>query len=137
MAAKNGSTSKAAEVQAFVKEQIEEAQKRIQAIEGEAQKALKGLVAKGKESRQELQHLLKRFNAKDLKLLDNPTVKKLGKRAGAAGQEMRKRLDSLQNRMIAASGMATQSQIRSLNKELHRLSKKVDALVKDKPEARA
>jgi uncharacterized protein YukE len=137
MAAKNGSASKAAEVQAFVKEQIEEAQKRIQAIEGEAQKALKGLVARGKESRQELQQLLRRFNAKELKFLDNPTVKKLGKRAGAAGMEMKKRLDALQERMIEASGMATQSQIRDLNRELNKLSRKVDTLVKGKPEARA
>lgn len=112
MAAKNGSTGKAAEVQAFVKEQFGEAQKRIQ-----------DLVSKGKESSQ--------------KLMGNPTVKRLGKRAGAAGTEMMKRLDSLQNRMIEASGMATQSQIRDLNKEIGRLSRKVESLLKGKPEVRA
>src|SRR5262245_22462921 len=113
MAAKNGSTNKAAEVQAFVKEQLADAQKRFQ-----------DLMTKGKESSQ--------------KLLDNPTVKKLGKRAGAAGTEMMKQLDSLQNRMIEATGMATQSQIRDLNKEIGRLSRKVDSLLKGKqPEARA
>ena len=113
MAAKNGSTSKTAEVQAFVKEQLADAQKRIQ-----------DLVVKGKESSQ--------------KLLENPTVKKLGKRADAAATEMMKRLDSLQNRMIEATGMATQSQIRDLNKEIGKLSRKVENLLKGKqPEARA
>jgi len=108
-----------AKVQDFVKEQMGEAQKRFQVIEGEAKKAL------GK---------IRRFNAKELKFLENPsaTVK-------AATNEMKKRFDALQTRVMAFSGVATQSQIRELNKELHRLSKKVDALLdkKAKLEVRA
>lgn len=119
-----------AKVQDFVKEQMDEAQKRFQVIEGEAKKAI------GK---------IRRFNAKELKFLENPTavvnatVKQLSKKAGAATTDLRKRFDSLQSRLIEATGVASQSQIRELNKELHRLAKKVDALVekKVKPEARA
>jgi hypothetical protein len=119
-----------AKVQDFVKEQMEEAQKRFQVIEGEAKKAI------GK---------IRRFNAKELKFLENPTatvnatVKQLSKKAGAATNEMKKRFDALQSRLMEASGVASQSQIRDLNKELHRLAKKVDALIekKAKPEARA
>src|SRR5437870_3708272 len=130
MAAKNGGTtsttrtgesttaSAATQVQAFVRTQVEEAQKRILAIEGEARKALDGLLEKGKESRKELEAFLKKFNAKDLKILENPTVKEIGKRAEAAGSELVKRLDSLQSRVIEVSGVASQSQIRQLNKEL-------------------
>ena len=44
MAAKNGKGS----VQHFLKEQLGEAQKRLNTIETEAEKALKGLIAKGK-----------------------------------------------------------------------------------------
>lgn len=140
MAGKNGN-GKANQVQTFVKEQIEEAQKRILAIEGEAKRALETLVEKGKESRKELQGVLKRFNAKDLKFLENPsaTVKEIGKRAEAAGTEMKKRFDALQSRLIEVSGVASQAQLRELNKELHRLTRKVDVLIdkKGKPEARA
>jgi hypothetical protein len=51
---------------------------------------------------------------------------------------MKKRFDALQGRIIEVSGMASQAQIRELNKELHRLAKKVDVLIeKKKPEARA
>ena len=140
MASKNGN-GRTQQVQIFVREQIEEAQKRITAIEGEAMKALENLVEKGKESRKELQGVLKRFNAKDLKFLENPsaTVKEFGKRAEAAGNEMLKRFDALQTRLVEVSGVASQAQIRELNKELHRLTRKVDVLIdkKGKPEARA
>ncbi len=140
MAGKNGN-GKAHQVQTFVRDQLEEAQKRILAIEGEAKRALETLVEKGKESRKELQGVLKRFNAKDLKFLENPsaTVKEFGKRAEAAGTEMKKRFDALQSRLIEVSGVASQAQLRELNKELHRLTRKVDVLIdkKGKPEARA
>lgn len=140
MAAKNGNgNGKAHQVQVFVKEQIEEAQKRILAIESEAKKALENLVEKGMQSRKELEGALRRFNAKDLKLLENPTVKQIGRRAEAAGTEMRKRFDALQSRLIQVSGVASQAQLREINKELHRLARKVDTLIerKTKPEARA
>jgi hypothetical protein len=119
-----------AKVQDFMKEQMEEAQKRFQVIEGEAKKAL------GK---------IRRFNAKELKFLENPsatvnaTVKQISKKANAATNEMKKRFDALQEKLGELSGVATQAQIRELNKELHRLAKKVEGLVekKAKPEARA
>ena len=122
--AKNG------KVQEFVKEQMEEAQKRFQVIESEARKALGAL---------------RRFNAKELKFLENPsaTVKQFSKKAEAAAEaattEMKKRFDALQSRIIEVSGVASQAQLRELNKELHRLTKKVDVLMdkKAKPEARA
>ena len=119
-----------AKMQDFVKEQMEEAQKRFQVIEGEAKKAL------GK---------IRRFNAKELKFLENPsatvnaTVKQISKKANAATNMMKKRFDALQEKLGELSGVATQAQIRELNKELHRLAKKVEGLVekKAKPEARA
>jgi hypothetical protein len=56
-----------------------------------------------------------------------------------AGSELKKRFDGLQARLIEVTGVASQAQIRELNKELHRLAKKVDALVekKAKPAASA
>ncbi|HVE86050.1 MAG TPA: hypothetical protein VND93_24505 [Myxococcales bacterium] len=141
MAARNGNGNKAHQVQVFVREQMEEAQKRILAIEGEAKKALETLVEKGRESRKDLEGMIKRFNAKDLKFLENPSaaMKQFSKKAEAAGLEMKKRFDALQGRVIEFSGVASQAQIKEMNRELHRLAKKVDTLLdkKGKPEARA
>ena len=41
---------------------------------------------------------------------------------------MTRQLDVLQNRVVQAVGVASQAQIRAINKELARLSKKLDTL---------
>jgi polyhydroxyalkanoate synthesis regulator phasin len=129
MAVKNG---KSRDLHQFVIAQLQEAQKRFQTLENDAEKALKGLMARGKESRKDIQKLLnRRLNAGEVHFLDsaNATVKQLGKRAEKAGTQMRKRLDELQARLVAASGMATQAQVKELRAEINRLAKKVDAVV--------
>jgi hypothetical protein len=54
---------------------------------------------------------------------------------------MLKKAGSLQGRVIRAAGVATQGQIKALNRELKALSRKLDALVEKKsgpkPDARA
>ncbi len=128
MSAKNG---KSKELQQFVMTQLQEAQKRFQTLENDAEKALKGLMARGKESRKDIQKLLNRLNAGETHFFDNAnaTVKQLGKRAEQAGTQMRKRLDEIQARLVSASGMATQAQVKELKGEINRLAKKVDAIV--------
>jgi polyhydroxyalkanoate synthesis regulator phasin len=97
------------EVPAFVKEQLVEAQKRFAVIQGQAEKAIKEWVAKGQE-------------------LQATTAK----RTRALGNNVRKQAESLQNRLIQAAGVATQSQIKVLTRELSKLSRKLDALVEKK-----
>jgi len=128
MAVKNG---KSKDLQQFVMAQLQEAQRRFQALESDAEKALKGLMARGKESRRDIQKLLNRLNAGESHFFDNAnaTVKHLGKRAEQAGTQMRKRLDDIQARLLSASGMATQAQVKELRSEINRLAKKVDAVV--------
>jgi len=101
--------SRNSEVPAFVKEQLIEAQKRFAVIQGQAEKAIKDWVAKGQE-------------------LQATTAK----RTRALGNEVRKQAGSFQNRIIQAAGVATQSQIKVLTRELSKLSRKVDALVEKK-----
>jgi len=101
--------SKNTEVPAFVKEQLVEAQKRFAVIQGQAEKTIKEWVAKGQE-------------------LQATTAK----RTKALSQGVRKQAESFQNRFIQAAGIATQSQIKVLTRELSKLSKKVDALVEKK-----
>ncbi len=106
--------SKNSEVPAFVKEQLVEAQKRFAVIQEQAEKTIKEWVAKG----QELQATA-------------------AKRTKAIGNEARKQAETFQNRLIQAAGVATQSQIKALTRELSKLSKKVDALVEKKAQAKA
>jgi hypothetical protein len=58
------------------------------------------------------------------------------KRTRALGNSVRKQAESFQNRVIQAAGVATQSQIKVLTRELSKLSKKVDALVEKKAVAK-
>lgn len=135
MAAKESKSP--SQLQDFVKGQIQEAHKRLNGLEEEASKVLKNLMARGQQSRREIEELLHKLNAREMKLLEakllkNPTVKQLGKRANQATTELRKQLDRVQTRVLEASGMATQSQVKEINKEINRLSKKVEALLSTK-----
>ncbi len=134
MAAKNGN-GKASQLQGFVKEQLEEAQKRFTALEEEAERALKELLAKGKAQRKELETLVARFNAGEL--LDPRWVKRWSKKAEQASVDVLGRLDALQSRVVEAAGVASQSQVKELHKELGKLAKKLDALAGKKPASKA
>lgn len=137
MASKNGKT---VQIQDFVRGQITEVQKTFASIETEAEKALKNLVARGQESRKELEALVKRVNSGDFNPLEADTVQKVAKKANQAGNEVLKKLDGLQAKVIEVTGVASQSQIKELSREIARLSKKVDTLLNKKgakPEARA
>lgn len=127
MAAK--SNHKGSQIQVFVREQLEEAQKRFSTFEADAEKALKHLLARGKEQRKELESFVRRFNANGEALLDAPAVRQISKRANQAGVQVRKRLDHLQARVVQAAGVASQAQVREINRELSKLSKKVESLV--------
>jgi polyhydroxyalkanoate synthesis regulator phasin len=105
--------SRSNEVPAFVKEQLVEAQKRFAVIQVQAEKTIKEWVARGQE-------------------LQATTAK----RTKALGHEVRKQAESFQNQVIQAAGVATQSQIKALTRELSKLSKKVDALVDKKAPAK-
>lgn len=134
--AKNG---KQKDLQHFVMGQLQEAQKRFVALEKDAEKAINQLVSRGKESRKDLEKLINKVSSGDIAIFDTATVKDLTKRAEVAGNQMKKRLDHLQTRMIQASGVATQHQMKELRSELNRLAKKIDAIGKPaqpKPEVR-
>lgn len=105
--------SRSNEVPAFVKAQLVEAQKRFAVIQVQAEKTIKEWVAKGHE-------------------LQATTAK----RTKALGNEVRKQAESFQNRLIQAAGVATQSQIKVLSRELSKLSKKVDGLIEKKTAAK-
>src|SRR5690349_8418708 len=107
-------------VETFLKTQLAVAQKRFEELEGEAQKAVKTLETRGQEAAKEAQALWAKLQAGEL--LADPRVKELGKKVDAAGTELRKRLDGLQTKVVEAVGVASQAQLKDLNKELAKLS---------------
>lgn len=106
------------EVQARVVGQLEEAKKRLVRFEKE-------LVKRGRAQQREIESLIKGVRT-------GKSVKQLEKQAVAAGQEVKKRLDGLQDQVLTALGVASREDIESLAKELGKLTKRVDQLVAKK-----
>lgn len=109
------------DVQDFVVVQLEEARRRIQTFEKE-------LVKRGRAQQRELEGLIKQ-------LRQGKQLKTLEKQATVAGTEVKKRLDTLQNSVLDALGVASRDEMRQIHRELARLTKRVDTLVSKKPSA--
>jgi hypothetical protein len=124
------------DVQGFVLGQFGIAQKRLVHFEAEAEKVLKNLIARGQDSRKELDALLERVSAAELKVL-NGSLRELVKRAQDVSQEARKKLEEFQARILEVAGVASQTQVRALNRQVGKLSKRLDSLAGNKPDARA
>ena len=116
-------SSPVVEVQNLVLGQLEDARKRLQSFEKE-------LVKRGKAQQKEIETLIKGVRT-------GKPLKQLEKQVGAVGGEVKKRLDGLQDQVLAALGVASHDEIVELNRELVRLSKKVDLLIAKKPTASA
>ena len=116
-------SSPVADVQNLVLGQLVDARKRLLSFEKE-------LVKRGKAQQKELETLIKGVRT-------GKPLKQLEKQVGAVGGEVKKRLDGLQDQVLAALGVASHDEIVELNRELVRLSKKVDLLIAKKPTASA
>lgn len=111
-------SSPVAEVQARVLGQLEDAKKRLVRFE-------KDLVKKGRAQQKEIEGLIRGVRT-------GKPVKQLEKQAVAAGQEVKKRLDGLQDQVLAALGVASRDEIAELSRELAKLSKRVDQVLSKK-----
>lgn len=106
------------DVQEFVVGQLEEARKRIQVLE-------KDLVKRGRAQQKEIEVLIKNIRSgKQAKILE--------KQATVAAADVKKRLDGLQTQVLGVLGIASHTEIEQLNRELAKLTKKVDTLVSRK-----
>lgn len=121
-------TEAAGQVTSFVKGRLEQAHKQFGQLETEAQKALQTLVTRSRESSREV---LQKLNVNELR--EKPAVKELEKKATWVGGEVRQRLTGLQDRMVkVVGGVASQSQVQAINRELDRLTRKIDSMVSPK-----
>lgn len=105
-------------VQKFVVGQLEEAKKQLIKFEKE-------IVSKGRQQRKELEALIKSVQS-------GKQVEALGSKVTEVGGELKKAFDGLQTKVVSAAGVATQEQVAQINRELARLSKKIDGLVSKK-----
>ncbi len=117
------SSSPIAEVQSAVLHQLEDARKRLVSFEKE-------LVKRGRAQQKEIESLIKGVRT-------GKPLKQIEKQVGQVGTEVKKRLDGLQDQVLAVLGVASHDEIVELNRELARLSKKVDLLLAKKPTASA
>ena len=117
-------SSPVADVQNLVLGQLEDAKKRLVTFEKE-------LVKRGKAQQKELESLIKNVRS-------GKQLKQIEKQVSAVGTEAKKRIENLQDQVLAVLGVASHDEIVELNRELVRLSKKVDQLlVTKKPQASA
>lgn len=117
-------SSPVADVQNLVLGQLEDAKKRLVTFEKE-------LVKRGKAQQKELESLIKNVRS-------GKQLKQIEKQVSAVGAEAKKRIENLQDQVLAVLGVASHDEIVELNRELVRLSKKVDQLlVTKKPQASA
>lgn len=112
------SSSPVGDVQALVVGQLEDARKRLLQFE-------KDLVKRGRQQQKEIEALLKGVRT-------GKPLKSIEKQAQVVGGEVKKRLDGLQESVLAALGVASHDEIAQLNRELAKLSKKVDQLLAKK-----
>ncbi len=102
-------------LQDYVVAQLEEARKQVLRFEKE-------LAARGKHQRKELEGLISRVKSgKELKALKT--------QANEVTHEVKKRFDGLQGKLVQAVGVASQAQVKEINHELTRLSKKLETFV--------
>lgn len=116
-------SSPVAEVQNLVLGQLEDARKRLHTFEKE-------LVKRGKAQQKEIESLIKNVRT-------GKQLKQIEKQVGTVAGEVKSRLNGLQDQVLAVLGVASHDEIVELNRELVRLSKKVDQLLAKKPHASA
>lgn len=135
---------RAIKVPEFLRDQLEHAQARLGVLEEGAEKALKELVEKGRESRKELEAVLTRIT-KDGRVVElKGRLEKL-QRTGADRAEAWKgkaesfrsealeRIVELQAKAVNFLGVATRDEVRELHRELDRLAKRLEKGQKARP----
>lgn len=121
-----GSVKKRGAMPEFVRMQVEAAEKRLITFEEEAQRLLKDLIAKGRESRKDIQELLRRATELDV----GERAEEWKGKAEKTGTEVFRRIEELQDKALGMIGVASTAQIEELAHEIQRLARRVDKVTK-------
>lgn len=114
----NKAQNKSQGIQEFVVAHLEDARKQLVKFEKE-------LAARGKQQRKEIEAIISQVKS-------GKQLKALKSQANEVGSEVRKRLDGLQGKLVEAVGVASVAQVKEINRELNKLSKKLETLTKKK-----
>ncbi|MHB8418041.1 MAG: hypothetical protein ACYDCL_08185 [Myxococcales bacterium] len=120
-------TSKKNPLGGIVREQVQFVQARLSDFQKEAEKTLKDLADRGRESRKELDKLIARLEK-------SGWAERPGELAGKAkdfGVELASHLDELQSKAIQFVGVASREQVNNLSREIKRLASKIEHIAKD------
>jgi hypothetical protein len=126
---------KSVKVPEFLREPLEAAQARLEALEEETQKVWKELVQKGRTGRRELNGLVGKLSRQEWSAEEVGTrLIKLGEQGlelatdwtDRARHEALERLMEVQHRAIAFLGIASREQVEELSRELSRLSRRLE-----------
>lgn len=107
------------DAQGFVVAQLEEARRRIEHFEKE-------LVKRGRAQQRELEAIIRSVR-------DGTQLKALEAQASVAGAEVKKRLDGLQSSVLTVLGVASRDDLRLIQRELTKLTKRVNGLATRRP----
>lgn len=130
----------------FLREPLDAAQTRLaefeeeaQRVYSEAQRVLKDLVVKGRESRKDVAELVKRISKQDWKTVDElrgrvsklreqglSRAHELAGRAESFRAEAMEKLEDLQTKAVAFLGVATRAEVEELSRELEKLANRLD-----------
>lgn len=106
-------------IQEFVVAHLEDARKQLVKFEKE-------LAARGKQQRKDIEAVIAQVKS-------GRQLKALKTQANEVGSEVKKRLDGLQGKLVQAAGVASVAQVKEINRELTKLSKKLETLTKKRP----
>lgn len=122
----------------FLREQLESAQERLEQFEEEAQRVMKDLMLRGRESRKDIEQILHRLSRQDFSFPEmKQRIEKLRDQGVERAEELRGRAESfrteamermveLQGRAVSFLGIATRDQVEELSKDLERLARRID-----------
>lgn len=127
----------ALKVPEFLREPMEAAQARLGQLEDEAQRVIKDLMVRGRASRKDIEHIMRRLSKQDWTFPELKTrfeklrgqgaerAAELKGRAESFRAETLERVGDLHNRAVAFLGVASREQVEELSKELDRLARKL------------
>lgn len=132
--ANSKATNGRAGVSELLREQVSMAQARVEQIEDEAKHVLENLMARGRASRRDLEHLVHRVSKQDWSF---PEVRQRITKLRGQGEELRgkaeafraeaaERVVELQGRAIQFLGAASRDQVAELQRELDKLARRLD-----------
>lgn len=122
----------------FLREQLEAAQVRLEQLEEEAQRVMKDLMLRGRESRKDIEQILHKLSRQDFSFPEmKQRIEKLREQGVERAEELRGRAENfrteamermveLQGRAVSFLGIATRDQVEELSKELERLARRID-----------